>query len=232
MRFSSKISKNTIALYVINTIIELIIMDAQKPLIVIVDDIQENVRILHHAIKDEPYSFAIAYSGKELLQILEQHQVTLILLDVMLPDIDGFTLAQQIRSEPRFKEIPIIFVTARSEQEDRLRGFEAGGVDYVSKPFDSREILQRVRTHVNLRRALEEQRRLNKELQAALDRVKTLEGIIPICSKCKKVRDDEGYWTQVERYVTEHTKAMFSHSLCPDCATKYFPQDIINEKKG
>ncbi|MCA1949317.1 MAG: response regulator [Treponema sp.] len=207
-------------------------MDAQKPLIVIVDDIQENVRILHHAIKDEPYSFAIAYSGKELLQILEQHQVTLILLDVMLPDIDGFTLAQQIRSEPRFKEIPIIFVTARSEQEDRLRGFEAGGVDYVSKPFDSREILQRVRTHVNLRRALEEQRRLNKELQAALDRVKTLEGIIPICSKCKKVRDDEGYWTQVERYVTEHTKAMFSHSLCPDCATQYFPQDIIDEKKG
>ncbi|WP_304226225.1 two-component system response regulator [Gracilinema caldarium] len=207
-------------------------MDAQKPLIVIVDDIQENVRILHHAIKDEPYSFAIAYSGKELLQILEQHQVTLILLDVMLPDIDGFTLAQQIRSEPRFKEIPIIFVTARSEQEDRLRGFEAGGVDYVSKPFDSREILQRVRTHVNLRRALEEQRRLNRELQEALDRVKSLEGIIPICSKCKKVRDDEGYWTQVERYITEHTKAMFTHSLCPDCAKQYFPQDIIDEKKG
>ena len=207
----------------------MIIMNTDKPLIVIVDDIQENVRILHHALKDEPYSFAIAYSGNELLQLLETHQVTLILLDVMLPDIDGFALAKRILSDERFTAIPIIFVTARSEQEDRIRGFEAGGVDYVSKPFDGREILERVRTHVNLRLALEEQKRLNRELQVALDRVKSLEGIIPICSSCKKIRDDEGYWTQVERYVSEHTGVMFSHSLCPDCAAKLFPEDILDE---
>lgn len=204
-------------------------MEPTKPFVVIVDDIQENVRILHHALKEQPYSFAIAYSGTELLRILETHPVTLILLDVMLPDIDGFTLAKQILSHDRFKEIPIIFVTARAEQEDRIRGFESGGVDYVSKPFDSREILERVKTHVNLRLAIEEQKRLNRELQTALDRVKKLEGIIPICSSCKKIRSDEGYWTQVERYITEHTGAMFSHSLCPDCASKLFPEDVLDE---
>jgi CheY-like chemotaxis protein len=204
-------------------------MEPAKPFVVIVDDIQENVRILHHALKDQPYSFAIAYSGTELLRILENHPVTLILLDVMLPDIDGFALAKKILSDNRFKEIPIIFVTARAEQEDRIRGFEAGGVDYVSKPFDSREILERVKTHVNLRLALEEQKRLNRELQAALDRVKKLEGIIPICSSCKKIRSDEGYWTQVERYISEHTGVMFSHSLCPDCASKLFPKDVLDE---
>jgi len=204
-------------------------MESAKPFVVIVDDIQENVRILHHALKDQPYSFAIAYSGTELLRILENHPVTLILLDVMLPDIDGFALAKKILSDNRFKEIPIIFVTARAEQEDRIRGFEAGGVDYVSKPFDSREILERVKTHVNLRLALEEQKRLNRELQAALDRVKKLEGIIPICSSCKKIRSDEGYWTQVERYISEHTGVMFSHSLCPDCASKLFPKDVLDE---
>ena len=204
-------------------------MEPAKPFVVIVDDIQENVRILHHALKDQPYSFAIAYSATELLRILENHPVTLILLDVMLPDIDGFALAKKILSDNRFKEIPIIFVTARAEQEDRIRGFEAGGVDYVSKPFDSREILERVKTHVNLRLALEEQKRLNRELQAALDRVKKLEGIIPICSSCKKIRSDEGYWTQVERYISEHTGVMFSHSLCPDCASKLFPKDVLDE---
>lgn len=207
----------------------MIIMEPTKPFVVIVDDIQENVRILHYALKDQPYSFAIAYSGTELLRILETHPVTLILLDVMLPDNDGFTLAKQILSHDRFKEIPIIFVTARAEQEDRIRGFEAGGVDYISKPFDSREILERVKTHVNLRLALEEQKRLNRELQSALDRVNKLERIIPICSSCKKIRSDEGYWTQVERYITEHTGAMFSHSLCPDCASKLFPEDVLDE---
>ncbi|AEJ18461.1 response regulator [Gracilinema caldarium] len=205
------------------------VKSTSKPFVVIVDDIQENVRILHHALREQPYSFAIAYSGNELLRILETYPVTLILLDVMLPDIDGFTLAKQILADERYKEIPIIFVTARAEQEDKLRGFEAGGVDYVSKPFDSREILQRVRTHVNLRLAMEEQKRLNRELQEALDRVKKLEGIIPICSSCKKIRSDEGYWTQVEQYISEHTGVMFSHSLCPDCASKLFPKDVLDE---
>ena len=106
-------------------------------------------------------------------------------------------------------------------------GFSSGGVDYIAKPFDAAEVRERVRTHAALRTALIEQRRLNAELKDALERIRTLEGIIPICSKCKKVRDDDGYWLQVERYVSNHTKAMFSHGLCPSCAKEYFPEDVL-----
>ena len=151
---------------------------------------------------------------------------TLILLDVMLPDMDGFHSLELLRADSRCADVPVIFVTARIEREDRLRGFLAGGVDYVGKPFDPAEVRARVRTHVSLRLALEEQRRLNAELREAMDRVRTLEGIIPICSRCKSVRADDGYWTQVERYLSEHTGAMFSHGLCPSCASILFPGEV------
>lgn len=199
------------------------------PLVVLVDDVHENLRILHHCLKDERYAFAVARDGAELFRLIEIRQPSLILLDVMLPDMDGFSIAERLRGDRRFADLPIIFVTARTEQGDRLRGFMSGGVDYVTKPFDANEVRERVRTHIRLRLALEEHRRLNSELHAALDRVRTLEGIIPICSKCKQVRDDDGYWTQVEQYISEHTKALFSHGLCPHCAAELFPEDVVHE---
>jgi hypothetical protein len=76
----------------------------------------------------------------------------------------------------------------------------------------------------------EERERLVDELQDALARVKTLSGLLPICSSCKKIRDDRGYWTQVEGYITEHTQAQFSHGICPDCLTKLYPE--YAEKNG
>lgn len=199
-------------------------MDRRNPFIVIVDDVPENVRLLHHALKDEGYSFGIARDAGELFSIIRTHRPTLILLDVMLPDLDGFAVMDRLRADPRYADLAVIFVTARTEHEDRLRGFEAGGVDYIPKPFDAAEVRARVRTHVALRLALEEQQRLNAELRAAIDRVKILEGIIPICANCKKIRDDDGFWTAVESYISEHTSALFSHSLCPECAQELFPE--------
>ena len=201
-------------------------METIAPFVVIVDDVQENVRILHHCLKDEGYSFGIARSSSELFRLVEKRVPTLILLDVMLPDMDGFHSLELLRADSRCADVPVIFVTARIEREDRLRGFLAGGVDYVGKPFVPAEVRARVRTHVSLRLALEEQRRLNAELREAMDRVRTLEGIIPICSRCKSVRADDGYWTQVERYLSEHTGAMFSHGLCPSCASILFPGEV------
>jgi len=205
-------------------------MNNPAPLVVIVDDIHENVKVLHHSLKDDGYSFAVARNAGELFSLVEIAPPTLVLLDIMLPDLDGISAAERLRGDPRFADTPIIFVSARTERDDRLRGFRAGAVDYISKPFDPLEVRERVRTHIALRRALEEQRRLNRELSAALDRVKTLEGIIPICSSCRKVRSDDGYWTQVERYIAEHTDALFSHGLCPDCAGSLFPKDVVDGK--
>jgi len=122
----------------------------------------------------------------------------------------GLPWAERLAKEGRYADIPIIFITARIGREDRLLGFSRGAVDYISKPFDPDEVRARVKTHVALRRALEEQRRLNNELRAALDRVKTLERIIPICSKCKKVRTDEGV---LDPGRTVHHRAYGGHVL-------------------
>jgi CheY-like chemotaxis protein len=200
-------------------------METDAPFVVIVDDVHENVRILHHCLKDDGYSFAVARNAAELFELAARRPPTLILLDVMLPDLDGFSALERLRADSRLVDVPVIFVTARNEREDRIRGFGVGGVDYVAKPFDSAEVRARVRTHIALRLALEEQRRLNVELKDALERVRSLEGIIPICARCKSVRNDEGYWTQVERYLAEHTNATFSHGLCPDCAALLFPNE-------
>ncbi|GAB1483555.1 hypothetical protein MASR2M78_23710 [Treponema sp.] len=189
------------------------------------DDIHDNVRLLHHCLKDEAYSFAVARNAAELFALVETRTPTLILLDVMLPDLDGFSILEKLREMPCLHDVPVIFVTALSERDDKLRGFLSGGVDYISKPFDSLEVRARVQTHIKLRQALEEQWRLNEELRKALSRVRSLEGIIPICARCKSVRDDEGYWTQVEQYLSAHTGALFSHGLCPECATVLFPEE-------
>lgn len=198
-------------------------MDSSLPFVAIVDDVSDNVRILHHCLRDEGYRFGIARNAAELFLLLESQKPTVILLDIMLPDMDGFTILENLRKDERFMHIPVIFVSARAEVEDIIHGFELGGVDYITKPFNSAEVRARVKTHIRLHVALQREKQLNAELSAALERVRTLEGIIPICANCKSVRSDRGYWTQVESYLSEHTGALFTHSLCPDCAAQLFP---------
>ena len=103
------------------------------------------------------------------------------------------------------------------------RGLEAGALDYIVKPFEPLELLARVRTHLALHRSRTQERKLVKDLQAALEQGKQLSGLLPICAGCKKVRDDNGFWQQVERYIADHSEATFSHGLCPDCIPIYFP---------
>lgn len=198
-------------------------MDESLPFVAIVDDVADNVRILHHCLREEGYRFGIARNAAELFLLLETRSPTVILLDVMLPDMDGFAILERLRKDLRFINTPVIFVSARAEVDDIIRGFELGGVDYITKPFNGAEVRARVKTHIRLHLALARERELNAELSTALDRVRTLEGIIPICANCKSVRSDKGYWTQVESYLSEHTGALFTHSLCPDCASRLFP---------
>jgi response regulator RpfG family c-di-GMP phosphodiesterase len=111
------------------------------------------------------------------------------------------------------EQVPVVFITSLDSVEDKMAGFAAGGVDYITKPFQQAEVLARVKTHIMLRKR-------EQELQQALAEIKTLTGILPICSYCKKIRSDEGYWQQVEEYISKHSSAMFSHGLCPECYQK------------
>jgi response regulator RpfG family c-di-GMP phosphodiesterase len=99
-----------------------------------------------------------------------------------------------------------------------------GGVDYITKPFKSEEVLARVKTHLTLRFLQLELEEKNAELQKAMDEIKTLRGFIPICASCKRIRNDEGYWEQIESYISSHSDAKFSHGCCEECARKLYPE--------
>lgn len=198
-------------------------------LVLIVDDIEENVEVLYSILKNENYRFAIALTAEQTLRTVEKEVPDLILLDVMLTDGNGFELAERILRDHGKGQIPIIFITARAHIEDKVMGFQAGGVDYITKPFEESEVLARVRTHLELKSIQKEQQELIRQLREALDEVRQLRGIIPICARCKKIRDDDGYWMQVDQYFSVHSDIEFSHGLCPECMHELYP-DLVDEK--
>lgn len=117
-------------------------------------------------------------------------------------------------------------MTALTQKENIIEGLDAGADDYVTKPFERTELLARVRAGervIQLERSL---RQKNKELSGALAHVKQLKGLLPICMFCKKIRNDGNYWQQVEDYLVEHTEADFSHSICPECLEKHYPEHV------
>lgn len=185
--------------------------------VLVVDDQPANLKVLLDFLKNEDFQLYVADSGKRALSTLDNIQPDLILLDVMMPDMDGFETCRQIKSKECSTDIPVIFMTALDSVEDKLAGFEAGGVDYITKPFQQVEVLARVNTHIALRRR-------ELELQRALDEVKILQGFLPICAQCKSIRDDEGYWNQIDAYVSQHTYIQFSHGICPKCAEELYPE--------
>jgi two-component system sensor histidine kinase/response regulator len=118
--------------------------------ILAVDDNQENLRIISNFLKDEGYKIALALDGKSALNILEENNIDLILLDIMMPEMDGFEVCKIVKANPNISDIPIIFLTAKNQTEDIVDGFKMGAVDYIIKPFKKDELLIRVKNHHEL----------------------------------------------------------------------------------
>lgn len=127
----------------------------KKPLILIVDDIEANIQLLATILTENNFDIAIAYSGKEALDAVSAFKPDLILLDVMMPEMDGFQVAKKLKENEFTKDIPIIFLTAKADITDIAKGFELGANDYVTKPFQSPELLARVNTHLKLKFLME-----------------------------------------------------------------------------
>ena len=192
--------------------------------ILIVDDIPENIDLLMKILEPEGYNLAFATSGPKAIEVTHHFMPDLILMDVMMPpEMDGFETCIQLKATPMTADIPVVFVTAKNETASIVRGFECGGQDYIPKPFRREEVLSRVSTHVQVRLMIRRQTQLIDELQGALDQVKTLEGLLPICASCKKIRDDNGYWHQIESYLKSHSNLDFTHGICNDCARRLYP---------
>lgn len=195
----------------------------KRSIILIVDDDPVNIQVMKSALKGE-YDILTALNGYDAISQLKEHKPDLILLDVMMPDLSGFEVCSIIKSDGAFADISVIFLTALDNDEAELQGLELGGIDYLTKPVNFALLKLRVRNHITLKERndlIKAQRdqlaRQKEELEEALGRVKQLEGIIPICMHCKKIRDDQNSWNQLEQYITDHSEAKFSHGICPQC---------------
>ena len=186
--------------------------------ILIAEDDRTNRLVLTGNLKKWGYDVVVTNDGAEAWDALQQEGAPqLAILDWMMPELDGPDVCRLVRDNPDLRHLYLILLTARGEEDDLVEGLQAGADDYVSKPFRPKELQARVQVGlrvVGLQARLAERVR---DLQAALAREKHLQGLLPICSYCKKIRDDNDYWTQVERYVEDHANVAFSHGICPDC---------------
>jgi two-component system, sensor histidine kinase and response regulator len=142
--------------------------ESGKDLILIVDDAKENIDILFQALVDD-YELGVAVDGESALEYVTAEQPALILLDIMMPGMDGYEVCHRLKTNAATKDIPIIFLTAMNEIENKTAGFEAGAVDYITKPFEIMEVKARVKTHLALRSALKTIRQYNKRLEQMVE---------------------------------------------------------------
>jgi sigma-B regulation protein RsbU (phosphoserine phosphatase) len=186
--------------------------------ILIAEDDPISRRILEVTLLKWDYEVLVAQNGTEAWEILQREDApALAILDIMMPGIDGLELCRRIRQLPSTTPPYLILLTAMASKDDVVNGIQAGANDYLSKPFHRDELKARVGVGaqmVTLQQTLAER---VKELEQALSQVKQLQGMLPICSYCKKIRNDQNYWQRVEGYISDHTGVEFSHGICPDC---------------
>ncbi|MDM8544107.1 response regulator [Desulfococcaceae bacterium HSG7] len=197
-----------------------------KANIMVVDDTSVNLHLLSKMLQERGYSVRPLTDGARAIAAAKAEPPDLILLDIMMPEMSGYEVCEKLKAskgdQEHLREIPIIFISALNEVLDKVKAFKLGGVDYITKPFQEEEVFARLETHLTLRNLQKQLETQNKQLQEALDNVKTLKGLLPICANCKKIRDDGGYWNQIEGYLQQHTDALFSHGLCPHCETELY----------
>jgi len=193
--------------------------------ILVVDDEPDIRLITAHVLGSAGYSVEEAETGKGCLDSVREKAPDLVLLDVMLPDMDGYEVCRRIKADDALNGTYVLMFSGRRiDSDDQSEGLEIGADGYVTRPISNRELLARVQSMARIIRAERERDRLIKELTAAMANIKTLKGLLPICASCKKIRNDKGYWQQVEAYLAEHADIQFSHGICPACIKKLYPE--------
>lgn len=190
--------------------------------VLIADDEAVCRRILESTIAEGGFEVTIATDGLEAWRAFQDPDPpALAILDWMMPGMEGVELCRRIRQNPQTLPAYLIVLTARSATEDVVSGLTAGADDYITKPFSRAELRARFQVGVRIVELQESLAARVTELEDALARVKRLQGLLPICSYCKKIRNDRNYWQQLENYIGEHSEAQFSHGICPDCFEKF-----------
>jgi len=183
----------------------------------IVDDDRIAAALLSRALADWQFEVSVAHDGEAGWDMAVALAPQLAIIDWMMPALDGPGLCRRIRQDATTAHMYVILLTSRDSRSDVVAGLDAGADDYLVKPFDLEEL--RARLHVGVRVLTLQERLADRvaELEAAVSTVKRLQGLIPICSYCKRIRSEGNDWEQLESYISEHTDAQFSHGICPPC---------------
>jgi DNA-binding NtrC family response regulator len=198
--------------------------------VLLIDDDRDEYRLTKHMLGTTSGSYQLDWVATfdEGLAAISEHKHDVYLVDYVLGPSDGVELIRSARAGG--SRAPFIMLTGYGDRAVDMAALEAGVADYLVKGQIGPDLLERaIRYAIERKRAENEKEALIAELQEALQKVKTLSGFLPICASCKKIRDDQGYWKQVESYIKELSGAELTHSLCPDCAQEFF-KEIIEEQ--
>ncbi len=197
--------------------------------ILIADDDDVSRLALGAALAKRGHEVVAATNGTEAWQAFQGADVPrLAILDWLMPEIDGLEVCRRLRSLPELRTVYLILLTSRGSKEYVVEGLRAGANDYVTKPFYPEELAARVNVGVQVVELQLELARRVEELEAALQQVKQLQGLLPICAYCKRIRDDQNYWHEVEGYIGTHADVRFSHGICPACWTSVVKPEFEN----
>ncbi len=207
-------------------------MDQEKGLglkILYVEDEAAAREQMIELLKRRGKEIIVAKNGKEGLALFREFRPELVVTDIRMPVMDGLTMAKAIKALDR--DVKFIVTTAFTDISYLMDAIDVGIDQYVVKPVDIDRLMAAIdkcAENIESRRVARsyqaERERLLAELQDALEKVKLLSGYLPICASCKKIRDDQGYWQQIESYIRDHSEAEFSHGICPDCARALYPE--------
>lgn len=162
-----------------------------KTKLLIVDDVAKNIQILGNILKRKDYQISYALNGKDAIAMTKMHDFDLILLDIMMPGIDGYEVCKELKSDAKTKDIPIIFLTAKAEKESVVKGFQVGAADYLTKPFNAEELIARVHTHLVIRNQQQQLMSVNTLLETKVaERTKQLEDANKQLSTLEKAKSD------------------------------------------
>jgi DNA-binding NtrC family response regulator len=192
--------------------------------ILLIEDNLDDAEITRvRLLREKSFACTLTHASRltEGLAMLEQPAFDVVLTDLGLPDRQGLPVFAELHAKS--PGLPIIILTGQNDLETALAAIKLGAQDFLPKSELTGFLLSRTIRYAIERKEREfEREKLIADLQTALAEVKTLSGMLPICGSCKKVRDDQGYWNQIETYIARHTAATFSHGLCPHCLVKEY----------
>lgn len=200
--------------------------------IIIAEDDQLSRRLLETHLQKWGHEVEAYDDGQLALEAIQKIATPAIaILDWMMPSLDGPEICRRIREDQSITQPYLVLLTSKDGSQSTIEGLKAGADDYVTKPFDAPVLRARVDVGIRVLTLQSKLARRVKELEEALANVKRLEGLLPICCYCKRVRNDGNYWQQVDMYIAEHTDARLSHGFCPDCYETHVKPQLADLNK-